>query len=90
MNKVVVYTCITGDYDKLIDPQFIDSGVDYICYTNNNTLNSNVWQIRPIPTDLDYLTQVKKQRYIKINAHVMLPEYDISVWVDGNIIIRTI
>ena len=88
MNKVVVYTCITGDYDKLIDPQFIDAGVDYICYTNNNKLTSNVWQIRYVPDYLSVYSNVKQQRYIKINAHVMLPEYDISIWVDGNIIIR--
>ena len=66
MNKIVVYTCITGDYDKLIDPQFIDAGVDYICYTNNNTLNSNVWQIRSVPEYLSIYSNVKQQRYIKI------------------------
>ena len=78
MNKTVVYTCISGQYDILKDPLFISKDVDYVCFTDQ-PFYSTIWQIKPIPTELDYLTPVKKQRCIKINPHKFLPEYDISV-----------
>lgn len=85
MNKKVVYTCITGGYDDLIDPIYVTEGFDYVCFTDNLLLKSNIWQIRPLPKEVESLSQIKRQRYIKINAHKVLSEYDLSIWVDGNI-----
>ena len=83
--KVAVYTCITGGYDSLKDPLVVNKDVDYICFTDNARLNSNVWKIRSIPEELKMLSNVKKQRIVKICPHRYLPEYDVSVWIDGNI-----
>lgn len=52
------------------------------------SINGGVWQLRPIPKDLEFLSNVKKQRIIKICPHRYLKEYDISIWVDGNIKIK--
>ena len=81
----VIYTCITGNYDRLRDPKYITKDWDYVCFTDNPTLRSSVWDVRPLPEDTKDLSQVKKQRYVKINAHNVLPEYKLSVWVDGNV-----
>ena len=86
-NKKVVYTCISGKYDTLMDPIYVNDDFDYICYTDQ-PFNSNIWEIRPIPEELNYLSQVKKQRYIKVNAHKFLSDYELSVWVDASIVIR--
>lgn len=86
-NKKVVYTCISGNYDTLEDPKIMNSDYDYICFTDQS-FNSNVWQIKPIPEKLKDLSAVKRQRYIKVNAHEFLPEYDFSIWVDANITIK--
>lgn len=83
INKKVIYTCITGDYDDLKDPQYISEGFDYVCFTDNLELKSNIWEIRPLPIECEELSQVKKQRYVKINPHLLLNEYDISIWTDG-------
>ena len=80
----VVYTCITGAYDTLKDPKRLSEGWDYVCFTDNPNFVSSVWDIRPLPKETEGLSQVKKQRYVKINAHKVLPEYNISIWVDGN------
>ena len=40
MNKICVYTCITGNYDNLIEINNIEEGIDYICYTNNKEIKS--------------------------------------------------
>jgi len=81
----VVYTCITGAYDRLRDPKHLTNGWDYICFTDNPNLTSSVWDVRPLPEGTDGLSQVKKQRYVKINAHKVLPDYKLSIWVDGNV-----
>lgn len=84
-NKKVVYTCITGGYDSLLEPKYITPDFDYVCFTDNPSLTSSTWDIRPIPQELESLSKVKQQRYIKINPHKLLGEYDISIWVDGSV-----
>jgi len=85
MNKNVFYTCITGKYEIPFEnkcqklPDF-----DYICFADTD-IKSNFWEIRPMPKTPEGLSDVKKQRWVKINAHKVLPEYEFSVWVDGNI-----
>ena len=87
-NKKVIYTCIVGGYDTLLDPKIISNGFDYVCFTDNQNLSSNVWDIRPLPKETEELPKVKKQRYMKINPHKHLSEYELSIWVDGNVEIR--
>ena len=87
-NKKVVYTCITGEYDDLDTPSFINGDFDYICFTNTSGMTSNVWDIRPMPAETEGLSQVKMQRYVKINAHKILSKYDVSIWVDGSVAIK--
>ena len=82
--KKVVYTCITGDYDRLIDPKVVSEDFDYICFTDSDKLQSDVWKIMPLPEETNELTQVKKQRFIKTHPHLVLKDYDYSIWVDGN------
>lgn len=81
-NKCVVYTAITGGYDNLNDPEYIDPDFDYICFTDNPNLKSNVWDIRFIKSD--ELNPIKKARKCKILAHEYLKEYSYSIWVDGS------
>ena len=83
-NKIVVYTCISGNYDSLKDIVKKEPDIDYICFTNQDII-SDTWEIRKIPEYLESLEQTKIARCIKILPHLFLPEYEISVWVDGNI-----
>ena len=87
-NKKVIYTCITGGYDSIIEPKKITEDFDYICFTDDKTLTSDFWEIRELPEETKDLSSVKKQRYVKINAHKVLPEYELSIWVDGNVLIK--
>lgn len=85
--RTVVYTCITGGYEKLVAP-VKTPGFDYICFTDNPSLEPNGWEIRPMPEGLEGLTKVKQQRMVKVLPHKYLPDYDISIWVDGSIKIK--
>lgn len=87
-NKKVIYTCITGGYDKIIEPKCTSEGFDYVCFTDNENFKSDIWDIRPLPDETSGLTTVKKQRYVKTHPHILFEEYDVSIWVDGNIEIK--
>jgi hypothetical protein len=86
MNNKVIYTTIFGEYDTLIDPHFIDKGWDYICFTDNKNLSSNVWEIRKCTPYYTDLTRSAK-RY-KILPHRFLKEYEYSIFIDGNMTVR--
>lgn len=81
LDKLVIYTAITGEYDELKDPLYVDENVKYVCFTNNPKLKSNIWEIRYVADS--NMDNAHLARHIKINPHLFLPEYHTSVWVDG-------
>lgn len=85
MNNKVIYTCITGNYEKIMDPIYVQPDFDYICFTDNPNQISKVWKFREIPEELQKYSKVKQQRLIKICPHKYLSEYDESLWIDGSI-----
>ena len=46
MNKIAVYTCITGNYDNLLEISEKSDKIDYICFTDNKNLKSASWKIK--------------------------------------------
>ena len=79
--KMVVYTAITGDYDDLAEPEYVNPNLDYICFTDNLNLKSDLWEIR-LMEDLD-LDNIRKARHYKVLPHKYLSDYDYSLWIDG-------
>src|SRR5262249_37045536 len=61
-------------------------GVQYVCFTDNPRLRSDVWQIRYCPPEGDPALQAKR---IKIMAHEAL-NCERSLWVDGSIELRSL
>lgn len=87
--KNVVYTCITGGYDSLLTNIKISDNFDYVCFTDDMSLDTGgIWELRPMPSEVANYSKVKQQRYIKICAHKVLPEYDNCLWIDANVTIR--
>lgn len=87
--KKVLYTCITGQYDDACAHIFVDDTWEYVMFTDNPYLlgmrRYMHWDIRPL--EYKKHTNVKNARWHKINAHKLFPNYDYSLWVDGNIVI---
>lgn len=82
-NKICVYTCITGDYDNLIEYDVKEEGIDYYFFTNNKNFKSDFWHVIYIQDeDIDNSKLSKK---IKILGHKLLEKYDYTVWMDGSI-----
>lgn len=86
MAKVVVYTCITGTYDTLMQPEVTAPDFDFVCFVEKGRKvadREGVWEIRELPCGFG--DSVTDSRYPKILPHEVFPEYDFSVWIDGNI-----
>lgn len=82
MNKVI-FTVLTGGYDNLIDPLVISEGWDYICFTDDPKIKSDVWKIIQIENE-NSLSAYKIARVYKLNPHKYLDKYDISIHIDCN------
>jgi hypothetical protein len=83
---VAVYTAIAGGKDTLEDPEVVSAACDYICFTDDPYLRSDVWQLRPLELLDD--DPARRARRAKLLAHRYLPEYGASVWVDANLTLR--
>ena len=87
--KVVVYTCITGNYDVPKKPLYYPENVDYILFTTEfeNDVKVQGWDAKPIPEHIkEYGTDVIINRYVKFHPHeLFMDKYDIAIYVDGNI-----
>lgn len=83
--RIVIYTVITGGYDGVIQPVELTPDADYVIYTDNDGIDTGVWEKRPIPEAAKNLDKKKQSRYPKIMAHEMFPDYDVSVYVDGSV-----
>jgi len=88
MNKkknIVVYTAIFGGKDDIILPEFLPENADFVCFTDSD-ITSDVWDVRrekPISDD-----PVRSAKIYKVLPHKFLSEYEYSVWIDGNILLR--
>ena len=87
----VVYTCLVGDYDNLIQHKYISEDYDYVCFSDNKEWlekgQIGIWEIRPLV--ISNLDTTRINRYHKINPHIVLQEYEESIYIDSNIDILT-
>lgn len=84
-NKFVVYTALFGDYDDLIEPKEKFEGCDFICFTDQEHLKSDIWEIRLVK-ECDLPPNMMNRKY-KIFPHIFLSEYEWSMYIDSNIAI---
>ena len=82
--KKCVYIVIAGKYDYPFAHSIRRPDFDYICFTDDETIQSDFWEIRPIPEELKDLSPVRQNRAIKIRPHLYLPDYEYSIYIDAN------
>jgi len=75
--KKVCYTVITNGYDSLKEPLVVTEGWSYVCFTDDPTLKSDVWEIVPF---------TEHNRKVKILGHKYFD--GVTVYVDGSFIIK--
>ncbi len=87
----VVYTCITGGYDDLIQHHHINDDWDYVCFTDNADLLAQKrigqWDISPLQyAELD---NIRNARWHKTHPHLLFPDHVYSIWIDANFDVRS-
>lgn len=86
-SKIVVYTSIFGNYDHLIEPLYKSQYCDYYVITDQIVPANSSWKKYDTSsiTDFEELDNYKKSKYCKMFPDILFPEYDYSIWVDGNV-----
>lgn len=86
--KIVIYSCVSGNYDTFNSPIFVNKDVDYVLFVDDeNVTNDSCWKLKKIPDKLKSYSSALKNRYIKMHPNELFPEYDYSIYIDGNVII---
>ncbi len=84
--RCAVYTVITGNYDKPVEPQVVNPQWDYYCFTDTpGKFSSSIWQLKDVANYCDVEKTKPINRYFKTHPHILFPEYDFTIYVDGNI-----
>ena len=89
--KIVVYSCVVGQYDGIIEPINTDTDVDYVMFTDQPIDENSVWKKIDI-TEFDEYGEESAlwlNRKIKMLPFIFLSNYDYSIYIDGNIEIVT-
>ena len=84
--RIAVYTCITGNYDSLLEPLIHPDNIDYYVITDMNIDKNSKWIKIDINKfeELKKLDNTRKARYAKTHPHMFFGEYEYSIWVDSN------
>lgn len=85
--RFCVYTALTGNYEKLNEqPVAAGSNIDFICFTDDASLESKTWKIIKIdPMFAD--DPVRSQRVVKLSPHEYCADYDVSLYIDNSVIL---
>lgn len=85
--RIVMYTALFGNYDKLHDIPNVPDNFDLVCFTDAD-IKSNIWQIRKVkslPTKMGYDSFAKTNRYYKMHPHLFFSQYDINIYIDAGV-----
>jgi GT2 family glycosyltransferase len=80
---LVVYTAIFDAYDALRQPSMLSDEVDFVCFSDVELRDPGVWQLR----SLEYFHSSPRRmaRYAKTHPHVLFPDHQWSLWIDGRV-----
>lgn len=80
-----VYTALFGGYERLNDAQERgDGSVPFICFTDDPTLTSSVWDVRVVEPLFAHDLQ-RSQRNIKIRGHRSLDQFERMLYIDNSV-----
>lgn len=85
-NRVVVYTACFNRYDSIDVAAINMPGVDYYYFGDNINDAPPGW--RRIEVGFIYKDPRRAAKLFKILPHLFFPDYEISVWIDANRILK--
>jgi len=84
--RVVIFTAIFGDYDRLKQPDKPNPTARYVCFTDQAIADPGWWEI--VPTVQTESTPARENRKWKILAHRWFPDADWWIYIDGHMQLR--
>ena len=81
---------MVGEYDELSEPEVIEENCDYYIISDKKPQKDTVYQYIDINEVIEegISDNTRKNRYCKINAHKIFPNYRFSIYIDGNIALK--
>jgi hypothetical protein len=96
MTNVVVYSCVTGGYDKLentfsASSNVPENGVKYVLFSDKQrgsagkltTAKGVEWEVRPLIWQHRFCGR-RTARWHKLNPEAFTDQGDISIWIDAS------
>ncbi|RDC71448.1 DUF616 domain-containing protein [Rhodovulum sp. 12E13] len=85
--RKVVYTCTFDSYDNLMSPLARTPGTPFLHFSDRAAPLTFGWRFRPLPGAVAGWPQNEANRYCKLLPHRVLPDVDLSIYIDGNILV---
>jgi hypothetical protein len=85
----LVYTALIGGNEALtVQPQANQTGVEFLCFTDNRELKSSSWKVHHVrprfPDD-----PIRSARWLKImGPSEHLEDFDETLWIDNRIVVK--
>ena len=88
--RIAVYTCIFGEYDRIQEPVCSPDNIDYYIITDQELPEQTRWIKKDEkPFCEEGWSVSEKNRFVKMHPDLLFPEYRYSIYVDGNIKVIT-
>lgn len=92
--RIAVYTAVFSSYDELLEPKFLPDNCDFYFFSDSVTVPENsIWKAGELPDsvqkEMSDFSPTEKNRYLKMHPDVLFPQYDYSVYIDGNLMLYT-
>lgn len=87
-SRIAVYTSVFGNYDSIYEPLFVADNCDFHIITDREISASSVW--KKVNTNIFEdlirdMSNIEKNRFFKINPHLIFSDYELSIYIDGNV-----
>ena len=86
-NRIAIYTSTFSSYDVLLSPLRMTPGCDYIAFCDTPQPMARKWHFLSMPEGTEGMPQNEANRYCKLFHTRVLPDHDVSIYVDGNILL---
>lgn len=86
--STIIYSCTFANYDYTLGPLARTHGAQFLRFGTTKPNRHRIWQHRPVPKHMHRETQTLTNRRFKLFPGEVLPECDVAIYVDGNILIR--
>ena len=89
-DRLVVYTCLYGNDDVPKKIHCQSKYCDYFIFTDQTVDKKTGWTKLDFmfPEKLGCLSNVQKNRFIKMHPHLLFPDYKYSLYVDSKLILK--